>query len=306
MKESAGNRCSGLDTDRAPAFLRQRLPYFGRSYADDSSRRSRGGRARALPCRATSTAHITCPTMNPIEHKTVLVTGAGSGLGAAISRRLVGAGARVVLADINATKASRVAIEIDPQGTATMALDFDVSRPLEVSDAITSIRHRWGGLDVVINNAGTDVTAPIDEIDTGAWTRVLETNLLGPFLLVKAALPALRESDGGRGGHIVNVASTASLRAWPNASAYHASKWGLLGLSKAMHAELRACGVRVTSLIAGGMRTPFLLERFPDLDPALLQDPGNVAEAVLFLLSMPRGSVIAEIMVLPDAETSWP
>lgn len=244
--------------------------------------------------------------MNSLDNTTVLVTGAGSGLGAAISRRLLEAGARVVLADINATRASRMATAIDPQGVSTMVLDFDVTRPLEVSDAITAIRHRWGGLDVLVNNAGTDVTAPVDEIDTGAWTRVVETNLLGPFLLVKAALPLLRTGDGGRGGHIVNVASTASLRAWPNASAYHASKWGLLGLSRALHAELRAAGVRVTSLIAGGMRTPFLLDRFPDLDPTRLQEPDDVAEAVHFVLSMPRGSVVAEIMVLPDAETSWP
>ncbi len=157
-----------------------------------------------------------------------------------------------------------------------------------------------------MNNAGTDVTAPIDEVTYSAWTRVLETNLIGPFLLSKAALPALKASDGGRGGHIINVASTASLRAWPNASAYHASKWGLLGLSKALHAELRASGVRVSSLIAGGMRTPFLLERFPDLDPQTLQDPANVAEAAQLVLSLPRGSVIAELMVLPDQETSWP
>ena len=143
-------------------------------------------------------------------------------------------------------------------------------------------------------------------MDTREWTRIVETNLFGPFLLAKAALPLLRAADAGRGGHIVNVASTASLRAWPNASAYHASKWGLRGLSEAVHAELRAAGIRVTTLIAGGMRTPFLLERFPDLDPDVLQAPENVARTVLFLLSMPRGSVVAEVMVLPDRETSWP
>src|SRR5690606_22101513 len=131
-------------------------------------------------------------------------------------------------------------------------------------------------------------------------------NLMGPFLLCKAALGALKSGDGGRGGMIVNVASTAALRAWPNASAYHASKWGLLGLSRALHSELRASGVRVGTVIAGGMRTPFLLDRFPDLDPSKLQDPSNVAEAVHFMLAMPRGSVVAEVMVLPEEETSWP
>ncbi|MDK0767112.1 SDR family NAD(P)-dependent oxidoreductase, partial [Clostridium perfringens] len=88
-------------------------------------------------------------------------------------------------------------------------------------------------------------------------------------------------------GDIVNITSTAAKRAWPNASAYHASKWGLLGLSHAMHAELREHGIRVTAVVAGGMRTPFLLDRFPDLDPEKLQDPAHVARAVCFALAQP-------------------
>jgi NAD(P)-dependent dehydrogenase (short-subunit alcohol dehydrogenase family) len=108
------------------------------------------------------------------------------------------------------------------------------------------------------------------------------------------------------GGHIVNVASTAAKRGWPNASAYHASKWGLLGLSHALHAELRPHGIRVTAVIAGGMRTPFLLDRFPDLDPDKLQDPAIVADAIRSVLLLPPSSVVAELTVLPMQETSWP
>jgi short-subunit dehydrogenase len=107
-------------------------------------------------------------------------------------------------------------------------------------------------------------------------------------------------------GHIINVTSTAAKRAWPNAAAYHASKWGLLGLSHALHAELRVHGIRVTAVVAGGMRTPFLLDRFPDLDPALLQDPANVAEAIRSVLLLPPSTVVAELTVLPMQETSWP
>jgi short-subunit dehydrogenase len=102
------------------------------------------------------------------------------------------------------------------------------------------------------------------------------------------------------------VASTAAKRAWPNASAYHASKWGLLGLSHAMHAELRSQNIKVTAVIAGGMRTPFLLNRFPDIDISTLQDPLNVAKAVKSVLLLPPETVIAEISVLPMKETSWP
>jgi short-subunit dehydrogenase len=107
-------------------------------------------------------------------------------------------------------------------------------------------------------------------------------------------------------GHIVNIASTASKRAWPNAAAYHATKWGLLGLSHALHAELRPQGIKVSAILAGGMRTPFLLDRFPDIDPNVLQDPKNVAQAVKFVLMQPEETVIPEVMVLPMRESSWP
>jgi NAD(P)-dependent dehydrogenase (short-subunit alcohol dehydrogenase family) len=244
--------------------------------------------------------------MVELNETTALVTGAGSGLGAAIARRLGAAGARVVLADIAEDKAVGVADAIDADGGSSLVVKLDVSDEAQVRAALAATLERFGGLDVLVNNAGTDVTAPLDEVDIAAWNRVLDTNLRGPFLLCKLALSALHASRGGKGGQIVNVASTAALRAWPNASAYHASKWGLLGLSKALHAELRASGIRVSSVIAGGMRTPFLLDRFPDLDASKLQDPANVAEAVHFLLTMPPESVVSEIMVLPREETSWP
>jgi short-subunit dehydrogenase len=109
-----------------------------------------------------------------------------------------------------------------------------------------------------------------------------------------------------RGGQIVNIASTAAKRAWPNASAYHASKWGLLGLSHALHAELRPYNIKVTAVVAGGMRTPFLLDRFPDIDVSTLQDPVSVAKTVMAVLTLPDETVISEIMVLPMRETSWP
>ena len=241
-----------------------------------------------------------------LKGKVAFVTGAASGLGAAISRRLVEAGAKVVLADIAGDKAKLLADNLDPAGEQTLAVRLDVSSEDGVAHALGLCTQRFGSLDILVNNAGTDVTAPIDEVSIEAWTRVLDTNLKGPYLLMKLALPALRDSDGGQGGHVVNVCSTAALRAWPNASAYHASKWGLLGLSKALHAELRASGIRVSSLITGGMRTPFLLDRFPDLDPSKLQDPALVAESVCFMLTLPRDSVIAELTVLPAEETSWP
>jgi len=244
--------------------------------------------------------------MTSLAQRTALITGAGSGLGAAIARNLFNAGARVVLADLLPDKAKTIASQIDPEGQRTLALGCDVSQPEAAQAAVRRTTEHFGGLDVLVNNAGTDVTIDLEHLSIEDWDRVLSTNLRGPFLLSKAALAALRQGDGGRGGHIVNIASTAARRAWANASAYHASKWGLLGFSHAMHAEARAYGVKVTAVVCGGMRTPFLLERFRDLDPGLLQDPANVAETIRFVLSLPAESVVAEVTVLPMRETSWP
>jgi NAD(P)-dependent dehydrogenase (short-subunit alcohol dehydrogenase family) len=230
------------------------------------------------------------------------VTGGARGLGAAIARAVAREGAVAAVADIREEQAQTLAAELAAEGLRAGALTMDVTDEASVVAGLDMVRDSHGRIDVVVNNAGIDLTLPIEEIDTARWLRVLHTNLYGPFLVAKMALPHLRE----RRGHIVNVASTAAKRAWPNASAYHASKWGLLGLSHALHAELRSHGVRVTALVAGGMRTPFLLERFPDIDPAVLQDPEDVARAVVFAITAPPGSVVAEIMVLPVRETSWP
>jgi NAD(P)-dependent dehydrogenase (short-subunit alcohol dehydrogenase family) len=155
----------------------------------------------------------------------------------------------------------------------------------------------------LVNNAGTDITLSVEELTIEDWDRVMNVNLRAPFVLSKFILPLMKQQGSG---HIVNIASTAAKRAWANASAYHASKWGLMGLSHALHVEGRPHGVKVTAVVAGGMRTPFLLDRFPDIDPNVLQDPKNVADTVRYVLMQPAETVISEIMVIPMRETSWP
>jgi len=234
--------------------------------------------------------------------KTVLVTGGASGLGAAMCRLLAQSGANVVVADLP-ERATKFAQSVQANGGRVQGLGLDVGDPKAAEKAIADTVAEFGRLDVLINNAGTDKTLPIGELSTDDWLRVINTNLNGPFLLAKFASEHMKQAGGGQ---IVNVASTAAKRAWPNASAYHASKWGLLGLSHAMHAELRGANIRVTALVVGGMRTPFLLDRFPDIDESTLQDPMNVARAVKSVLLLPPDSVVAEITVLPLQETSWP
>ncbi|GAA4323640.1 SDR family oxidoreductase [Pigmentiphaga soli] len=237
---------------------------------------------------------------NALEGLAVLVTGGARGLGAAIGRELVAAGAQVLVADLNAERARQTAEQL---GGKARGVAMDVGDEGQIRAAIDCAVESFGRLDAVINNAAIDVTLSMEELAVADWERVLRTNLTGPFLVTKLALPRLRAS--GR-GHVVNIASTASKRAWPNASAYHATKWGLLGLSHALHAELRPHGIKVSAVVAGGMRTPFLLDRFPDIDAGTLQDPANVARAVRFVLTQPAETVIPEVMVLPMRETSWP
>jgi NAD(P)-dependent dehydrogenase (short-subunit alcohol dehydrogenase family) len=241
--------------------------------------------------------------MTSLTAQVALVTGGGGGLGECICRSLAAAGATVVAADIRLEPAEAVARQLREQGTQALGLRLDVGDEKDVGRAVHELRERFGRLDILINNAGTDMTLPVEELSAEAFDRVLRTNLRGPFVLSKAVFSGMRAQGHG---HIVNIVSTAAKRAWANASAYHASKWGLLGLSHALHVEGRPHGIKVTAVIAGGMRTPFILDRFPDTPLNVLQDPKNVAETVRFVLSQPAETVIPEVMVLPMRETSWP
>ncbi|HEY8609255.1 MAG TPA: SDR family oxidoreductase [Noviherbaspirillum sp.] len=254
-----------------------------------------------------STTQLTSYVADPADAgqlagKTILVTGGASGLGTALCHVLSGAGANVIVGDLNLDKAQTVASLLDASAGKTHAVGFNVGDPVAAERAIEDAVARFGRLDVLINNAGTDVTLPVEELTFNDWDRVMRTNLYGPFLLSKFAARHMKKA----GGQIINIASTAAKRAWPNASVYHASKWGLLGLSHALHAELRSMNIKVTAVLAGGMRTPFLLDRFPDIDVSTLQDPVNVAKAVKGVILLPEETVIPEIMVLPMKESSWP
>lgn len=247
-------------------------------------------------------------SQRPLAGKTVIVTGGGRGLGAAVCETLGEAGARLVIADLAADLAEQRAGTLQERGIEATWVPLDVGDEEQVQRTVAQVRERFGRLDVLVNNAAVDYTVPIGELESAHWDRAVRTNLTGPFLMAKHAVAAMgsRAGQGGTAGHIVNIASTASKRAWPNAAAYHATKWGLLGLSHALHAELRPQGIKVSAIVAGGMRTPFLLDRFPDIDPNVLQDPKNVAAAVKFVLLQPDETVIPEVMVLPMRESSWP
>ena len=241
--------------------------------------------------------------MKNLNGKVILVTGGARGLGEAVCRELSAAGAAVILADVRMDLAENVASELQSSGGKVTALKLDVMDEKQIQTALEKIRQDYGRLDVLVNGAGIDKTVSIEEMTIEDWDCIMAVNLRAPFVLSKYALPIMREQGSG---YIINICSTAAKRAWPNASVYHASKWGLLGFSHALLTEARSDNIKVTALLPGGMRTPFLLDRFPDIDPNNLQDPKNVAETIHYLLSMPDETVIPEMLVLPMRETSWP
>ena len=222
----------------------------------------------------------------------VVVTGGASGLGRAVATRLDGLGGTVTVLDRRPS----------PDGLATEIVDLAEGRAAE--DALARAAKNAGGLWAVVTCAGVDVPGRLDEVAAEDWERVIAVNLVGTAAVVRAALPYLVPARG----RIVTVASTLGHRAVSDATAYCASKFGVVGFSRALTAELRD-RVGVTMLTPGGMHTAFFDEREERYKPPAdlrLADPGDVAEAVAFALTRPPGCEVRELVVTPPTESSWP
>jgi NAD(P)-dependent dehydrogenase (short-subunit alcohol dehydrogenase family) len=228
----------------------------------------------------------------PDELGTVLVTGGASGLGAAVAAAVRDEGGTPVVLDLN-----------EP-GDGLAFERVDLARPREAEAAVRRAADAHGGLDAVVTAAGIDACGDLGDVDGDAWDRVVAVNLIGTAAVVRAALPHL-ESAGGR---VVTVASTLGVRALPAATAYCASKFGVVGFTRALAAETGG-RIGVTLLIPGGMRTPFFDGRPDEFKPAadqLMNRPEDVARSVVFALRQPPGCELRELLVAPATEPSWP
>jgi NAD(P)-dependent dehydrogenase (short-subunit alcohol dehydrogenase family) len=222
----------------------------------------------------------------------VLITGGSSGLGAAVVEAVEAEGGTPVVLDLRPP----------PNGFAFH--EVDLSRPRDAEAAVRAVVEEHGRLDAVVTAAGTDACGDILDVDAKAWERVIAVNLIGTAAVVRAALPALEASRG----RVVTVASTLGLRALPAATAYCASKFGVVGFTRALASEL-GDRVGVTLLVPGGMRTHFFDGRPEDFMPAPdqhLNDPADVARTVVFALRQPAGCELRELLVAPATEPSWP
>jgi NAD(P)-dependent dehydrogenase (short-subunit alcohol dehydrogenase family) len=220
----------------------------------------------------------------------VLVTGGASGLGAAVVDAVTVAGGKPYVLD-------RQPVDGVPHVIVDLA---DTRAAQRATEEIAGLA---GGLDAVVTAAGIDVPGRLAEVPARDWERVLAVDLLAPAAVIRAALPYLNE-----GAHIVTVASTLGVKAVSDATAYCAAKFGMVGFTRALAAEL-AGAFGVTLLVPGGMRTRFFDERTEQYRPgpdAVLNDPGHVAQAVLFALGQPPGCSVREMVVCADVESSYP
>jgi NAD(P)-dependent dehydrogenase (short-subunit alcohol dehydrogenase family) len=222
----------------------------------------------------------------------VLVTGGASGLGRSIARAIAAGGGTPLVLDINQIPDDFLAERVD------------LSDCREAERAVDRVARQAGGLDAVVTAAGTDSCGAIEDVPAEQWERVIAVNLLGAAAVIRGALPYLIDS----GGRIMTVASTLGFKAAGDASAYCASKFGVVGLSRALTLEL-AGRVGVTMLVPGGMSTAFFDGRDEQYKPpptAQLNDPDDVAAAAVFALSQPEPCEIRELVVCPSQESSWP
>jgi len=223
---------------------------------------------------------------------TVLVTGGASGLGAAVAAEVAAEGGRPIVLD-------RVAPDAEHDHVVA-----DLTRLREAEDAVRTTVERVGGLDAVVTCAGTDACGRLEDVAADDWERVVQVNLLGTVAVVRAALPSLLE----RHGRVVTVASTLGLRALSDATAYCASKFGVVGFTRALAVETQG-RLGVTMLVPGGMHTHFFDDRDEQYKPppdAKLNQPSDVARTVVFALRQPPGCEVRELVVTPSVEGSWP
>ena len=184
----------------------------------------------------------------------VLVTGASSGIGEATALALGRGGARVALVARRVEQLAAVARGVEAAGGTALVVPADVTIAAEVAGAIERCVARFGRLDVLVNNAGAAVFATVEETTEADLRRMLAVNLESVFHGIKAALPVMRRQGGG---HIVNVASTAGRRGSPYVGAYCAAKFGVVGLTESLRAELMGSGIHVSLVLPGATRTPF-------------------------------------------------
>lgn len=234
--------------------------------------------------------------MKPLTGKVAIVTGAGRGIGKAVSLMLGRCGARVVLASRSEAELAAVREEIRKEGGEGLILATNLTRDEEIERLVKETLERCGSIDYLINNAGWGRTSPVIKARVEDWDRTLQVNLRAPMILSRLVLPTLMEKGAGA---IVNIASISAKAGQANTAAYSASKAGLLVFSASLYEEVREYGIKVTAILPGFVDTP-LIPPTARLDRGKMIRAEDIAQTVLFVLTSAPNSCPVEITVRPQ------
>jgi len=229
-----------------------------------------------------------------LEGQVALVTGAGRGIGRAISLALGVAGAQVVAAARTRPEIEAVAQEIGAAGGRASAWPVDLSSEVEIVVLFDFIREKLGRLDVLGNNAGIGLFGPVQDFAAADLDRLYAVNVRGTFLCCQQALKLMIPQ---RSGYIINLSSVVGFKGYPRQAGYTAAKHGVMGLTKSLAVEAQPHGIRVSVISPGGVDTGMAGDARPDLDRSVLLRPEDIAHTVMFLLSLSDQAAIDEIYI---------
>ncbi len=234
--------------------------------------------------------------MSDIRRKVAIVTGAGRGIGIAMVRTLLEEGVKVLATSRNIDSLK----DIDDENLIAMSADLLDSASFE--KIVSVCAEAFGGVDIVINNAGYAKKLLLTETSTEEWDRHMAVNVRAPFLLVNAAMPYLLKSDHAT---VINIASVVGYKGYVNQGAYSAAKHALMGYTKVLARETFTQGVRVHVISPGGVATELIQGMRPDLDLSTLSTPQEIANIAVFLLKNRNGAVIDEVNVRRYTKEPW-
>lgn len=228
----------------------------------------------------------------PLEGQVAVITGAGSGIGAAVARKLAALGATAVLCGRTQKSLETTAKAI---GGKARVQPCDVTELRSVEAAARQVEQTLGRIDVLVNNAGIGgFGGPLHQLAPDNWDQILNTNLRGVYYCIRSFAPAMIRA---KGGHIINVSSLAGKNALPNGAAYAASKWGLNGLSYSVAEELRAHNIRVSVVCPGSTNTDLSPHSGKDLSRML--QPDDIAHVVEMLVTQASQAFVSEVLLRP-------
>jgi 3-oxoacyl-[acyl-carrier protein] reductase len=233
-------------------------------------------------------------TVSDLSQRVALVTGASRGIGRSISLALAERGAFVVLAATNRVKLEQVEREIRERNGEAAVVKVDIAEEAEVRGLFACIRERFGKLDISVHNAGVGYFAEIMDFPMNEFDRIMQVNLRGTYLCCQQSLRLMAPE---RSGYIINISSMQGIKAYPNQSAYAASKHGVMGITKSLAAEAQKYNIRVSAILPGATDTELIQAARPELDRSELIHPEDVSETVLYLLSLSDRAAVDQVVI---------